>query len=614
MITPMATLITCSFRQDHQLTHHRHPTRGDHSRFCGETASCRHSPWQARSAESGVALLIIVCLACTILLGFHFFNRSSSLQVSGNKQQDLAYQFSEMIFATLRDRMHRGSNTNMPHDAESCDLFGSRFTRTVLNFQNIPQNFRPLEFNVDTDERLAQCNPVFTRTVPRGSAPRSEQPQRRGFPEHLLRSYNITITPLTVSQRRNTKTINIDVNVRIKEMMGVPENRSGYDFSKSFYIRITSLERFGLIFSNAGRRANEVPISADKGIDIHVHSPILLGGGRNGGALSPHIGSPSSSVEITFHDKVISRAPAIDPGSRLNLKKFRQQYRGGIVTNFHSARADHMDKYLPSKRGGRGVWQLNLDLEIPQDKITKDVINATSDQFNTIITDKSKPENKSTCSSSETAGSPIFFQPGSDLELTPPTSVGLCAAMIAKELKITLSKGGVYVFIGIFSANNIEIQAEDNNIDATVHFINPIGRLSLPAEVLEGLNKAGVDVSLGELQRLFSEWSLKFLSNLYAPMIQRAPPTPRGIRELLSPPSPVHEKMEQLWKIKNELCQQSGSTLWWHNCADSLIYNIYDLNIQNTSPDPDPDSDASNLYQAAGRPENQPLYWVTEAL
>ena len=545
----------------------------------------------ARSND-GIAMILLVCIACAVLLGFHFVFKSPNLTIAGNKQYFLAQQFSEMIFAKIR--RHINDPFNKPN---SC--VPNKFEDVVLDLSHGKPNIQ----NIDKGDwivskekgNLNKCNKFFAK--------KGKGAKGRSFPVHLIDTYKIEINSIN-NRDILTKDITISIDITIVKMQGLNQSPT-FSFKKSYIIKVMSLSKFGITFwGDASSRLTK----EDDESKVYVHSPTFISSSEELDleSLSYEEPDPSDNLDdnldpnIIFRDVVYTRSEKItNINDYIYFKKF---YNKGIVTHVHNGKdsngKDSIEQYIPKDNNKN--WFIPIDYKEHEGLSYDSKLEESPDQTkdftslikHLIVPGKDTPTEagQGTCLkgrgnlSSETRRA-IFINANASINIDLPIKKPddgkevhdhlFCGIIVAHELTVNLTKDGKedahYAMFGILVLSSLKVTGK-----GTLHIFNPLTHLSLPAEI-SAANAHTTDqprtqlnrVPAHHLKKLLRASSANFGINLFLPMVSIGKEK-GSITNLLSviPPNEIfqdtedHECKPKNWDNLEEACNKKRQKLY----------------------------------------------------
>ena len=555
-------------------------------------------------SEKGVALIALISLACSILIGFYMLQKSPAVQLTGNKQHLLANQFSEIIFATIREQFNK-AELKPP-------CLGSRF-QSVLDLSGNSSPETSTQWTVeDSKGNLSTCNDFFIgKTKIQETSP--AQAKRWAFPVHLIEKYSITIEEVGVPDAL-LKEITLHLEITIKAMQGLKRSRK-FSYRRSYMVRVMSLAHFALILRSSGLQIGV----RSPGPEVHIYSPVFSTPSDDSRSLRDiYYNDPP---QVFFHDVVYSRAQMIQEPRNYHHHIFQSIYRSGLITAIHQTL---QRSYLPSTAG---IW--NMPLYVNNSRLEPTALSPTpsNGRRNNLpqIIRGIETKDETTCLRN-TAGSisprtlrALYIRPNQDLTLNLPEDLRpkrgthsgesmwrqqvLCAIFVVNTLTVNLTEATSYALLGIFAANNLIVRGPQG---AKLHILNPLNHLSFPTRMQNDPALQNIDVSISHISSVIESSSPNFARNLFVPMVRNAPP--RSPLVVMAP--------NQIFFTNND-----GSATpppGYQHCGGEKL-DIFPYFCQNTDPIPWPHIedarktfDGINFYRQMGEYRRQPFYLIQE--
>lgn len=476
-------------------------------------------------SEKGVALIALISLACSILIGFYMLQKSPAVQLTGNKQHLLANQFSEIIFATIREQFNK-AELKPP-------CLGSRF-QSVLDLSGNSSPEKPAQWTVDESKgNLSACNDFFIgKTKIKESS--SASAKRWAFPAHLIEKYSINVEEVGVPDAL-LKEITLHLEITIKAMQGLKRSRK-FSYRRSYMVRVMSLAHFALILRSGGLQI-DVP---SPGPEVHIYSPVFSTPNDDSRSLSDiYYNDPP---QVFFHDVVYMRAKMIQEPRSYHHHIFQSIYRSGLITAVHK---NLNPSYLPPTTRTSTIW--NMPLYVRSSSLlepTAALSPPPSGRNNNLpqIINGIDTKEETTCLRKTANISPrtlraLYIRPNQNLTLNLPEDLQpkrgthsgdsmwrqqvLCAIFVVNTLTVNLTEATSYALLGIFAANRLIVEGPEG---AKLHILNPRNHLSFPTRMQNDPALQNIDVSISHIRSIIESSSPNFARNLFVPMVRNAPP------------------------------------------------------------------------------------------
>ncbi|MCY4444571.1 MAG: hypothetical protein OXC44_07225 [Proteobacteria bacterium] len=214
-------------------------------------------------SEAGFAMFFLISIASATLLSFYYFNDTTSLNMSGNKQEIIAKQFFEMISAKIRSSIHKGEL-----NIGDCDKLKSPIVGDFNRVFHLVKEPSKINNNIVTFKKLSQTPPndKFCPFVASDLLP--EKIKRS------IDSYSIHISHAGISRPKDIpyRIIKISGEITVKPD-GSSSNKKPRKFipdAISYKIRLMSISEYGLLFWGS---TPSIDVGDSK---LRVHSDVLV--------------------------------------------------------------------------------------------------------------------------------------------------------------------------------------------------------------------------------------------------------------------------------------------------------------------------------------------------